>query len=552
MSDITVYTAARIITMNPSFPEGRAIAVRNGKILEVGELKRMKPWLETGTYRVDDSFSEMVILPGFIDPHLHPSMAAVLLPMHFVTAMEWRLPWEHVTPVRSYEAFMSKLRELHERLEPEEPLFVWGYHQHWHGSVQRKAINTISRKRPIIVWHRSFHEFFLNDGALNWLGLTRDVVGNASQVDYESGHFFEAGKALAMQRLNPHILSPERFREGLVRLREVVHLGGHTTIGDMATGMFDFDMEWAAMKEFLEGSEVPFRTECVAIGGQLGQLSENPEEVRAKIDLLPALNTHRLNFRRRVKLFCDGAFFSQLAQMNPPGYISGRSGEWMMSPEALEAFAREFWRHNYKIHVHTTGDLGLELVLDIVSRLQSEYPRFDHGFTIEHFGFSNPEQVARMAKLGMSVSCNAYYLYELSGSYARHGIGYERASQMSRVGSAVRAGLATALHSDFTMAPANPLNHAWIAANRINVEGEVMAPEERLSVYQALRAITSHAANILGIDDEVGSLRSGKSADFTILKDDPFAAGAGGLRDMDIVATVFEGAVHELRSSAFL
>ena len=157
-----------------------------------------------------------------------------------------------------------------------------------------------------------------------------------------------------------------------------------------------------------------------------------------------------------------------------------------------------------------------------------------------------------MAKLGMSVSCNAYYLYELSASYARHGIGYERAAQMSRVGSAVRAGLATALHSDFTMAPANPLNHAWIAANRINVEGEVMAPEERLSVYQALRAITSHAANILGIDDEVGSLRSGKSADFTILKDDPFAAGAGGLRDMDIVATVFEGTVHELRSSAFL
>ena len=103
---LTLYPARSIITMNDSMPRASAVLVRDGLIIEVGERENMQPWLDRGEYQVDEQFSDKVICPGFIDPHLHPSMAAVLLPMEFVTAMRWKLPWGTVEPTTSPEPLM--------------------------------------------------------------------------------------------------------------------------------------------------------------------------------------------------------------------------------------------------------------------------------------------------------------------------------------------------------------------------------------------------------------------------------------------------------------
>ena len=257
-------------------------------------------------------------------------------------------------------------------------------------------------------------------------------------------------------------------------------------------------------------------------------------------------NSHRLSFGRHIKLFSDGAFFSQLAQMQEPGYIDGHHGEWLAAPEELERHIRAYWHEGYQIHVHVTGDLGLELTLDILQKMQDEKPRFNHGFTFEHFGFSTPEQIRRIKALGAQVSANVYYLHELSDSYAQSGIGYERASQMARIGSCFAAGINTTVHSDFTMAPAEPLNSMWVAVNRINHAGDVMAATEKLSQQQALEAITINAAHAIGMADITGSLRAGKRADFTVLNDDPLTCDPMALRDIGIAATVFEGKVFPI------
>ena len=97
---LTLYPARSIITMNDSMPRASAVLVRDGIILEVGERKNMQPWLEGQEYQVDEQFADKVICPGFIDPHLHPSMAAVLLPMEFITAMRWKLPCGRLAPTR--------------------------------------------------------------------------------------------------------------------------------------------------------------------------------------------------------------------------------------------------------------------------------------------------------------------------------------------------------------------------------------------------------------------------------------------------------------------
>ena len=146
-----------------------------------------------------------------------------------------------------------------------------------------------------------------------------------------------------------------------------------------------------------------------------------------------------------------------------------------------------------------------------------------------------------LARLGGLVSANVYYVYELAGAYWKHSIGYERATRMARLATVVREGIPLALHSDFTMAPAQPLNHAWVAVNRIGESGEVAGPEERLSLEQALRAITIDAAFVLGMEDEIGSIRAGKRADFTVLEADPYEEPVESLKDIPIWGTVFEG-----------
>jgi predicted amidohydrolase YtcJ len=412
--------------------------------------------------------------------------------------------------------------------------------------MSRERINRINPDRPIVVWHRSFHELYMGDGALRWLGIDADAIGQRPQIDLPRGHFFENGLGFAINRLNPFILHPDRYRQGLERLRSVVHQGGHTTVGDMAVGIFDFDMEMDTTRQLLDRDDVPFRVEMIPTALSLLRRFRSHPEILAFADTLPDTNSHRLRFERRIKLFADGAFFSQLAQVAEPGYIDGHHGEWMMTPETLEDAARVYWNAGYRIHLHVTGDLGLELGLDILEKLQWERPRFNHGWTFEHFGFSTPEQVKRVAALGANVSANVYYLHELSHMYASAGIGYERASQMARLKSCFDAGICTAVHSDFTMAPAEPLNSAWVAVNRINCEGDVMCPEERLTREQALAAITINAAKILGRENEIGSIRAGKRADFTVLADDPLATDAMRLKDITVLATIFEGTVHPL------
>ena len=539
MSEITVFTARAIHTMEPSLPQGTAIAVRDGQVLGVGTLNSLKPWLDRHPHDIDDSFADKVIMPGFIDPHLHPSMAAVILPMQFITALEWDLPWEKVPATKTHDAYLARLAELTQG-EDETPFFTWGYHRNWHGDVTRKEIDAACPHRPVIVWHRSFHEVIMNSAAIEHFGLNTNEVGGHPQVDLDAGLFFENGLRLAINALNPIIMSPEKFGLGMQRLKQVAHFGGHTMLGDMGIGIFNFEMEWQAALGFFNTDNTPFRVHYTPNVLALAADGDY-RRVVSEIAAYPDLNTDKLFFSDHAKLFTDGAFFSQLMMVGEPGYLDGHDGEWLMVPERFEEAARLLWHEGYKVHVHCTGDMGLELALDTLEKLQNEKPRFNHRFTIEHFGLSTPEQVRRMADLGAIASANVYYLHELSEIYAKEALGEERAYSMARLGTLKRHNIPFAVHSDYTMAPALPLNSAWVAATRINEAGKVVGEGEIVPLYDALKAITVDAAYMLGLEHEVGSLRAGKRADFTVLEQDPFEVGAEGLRDIGIWGTVFGG-----------
>jgi predicted amidohydrolase YtcJ len=550
---LTVYRAAKIITMEPALPEARVVAVRDGAIVAVGrDLEDLAAWTEANPFEIDDTLADKILLPGFIDPHLHPMLGALLLPMEFITPDDWSLPRGAQAGVRDRATYMKRLRELVDGWpDASQPLFTWGYHELWHGKLRRADLDAVSDRLPIVVFQRSFHEQVLNTPALALAGIDPDSGpphGLPAGVDPahfrpDEGYFFETATSVVLARLAPIVFAPERVVRGLEMTRALVHRGGITTIADMALGLTgDMDAEAQLMQRVFERGDAPFRLLLVpAVKSLAARGLEGDELVAAAEDLAARHASHRIRIGRHVKLLADGAFFSRLMQMNPPGYPDGRHGAWLTEPEDLLAQARPFWNAGYDVHVHVNGDRGLDVVLDMLATLLSEKPRFDHRLSLEHMGFSTEDQTRRIAALGAVVSAQPYYLYVLGDAYAERGLGYERASQISRLASLVARGIPLTLHSDLTMAPAQPLRLAWVAANRLTMDGTLMAPAQRLTVDQALRAVTSDAAFVLRMEDRIGSIRAGKSADFTVLERDPYEVGAAGLAEIPVWGTVFEG-----------
>ena len=80
----TVFTAKKILTMEPALPEATAVAVANGRIVSVGSLGSLQEWIAEHAAVVDDRFADRVMMPGFIDPQIHPSLPAVLTQFPFI------------------------------------------------------------------------------------------------------------------------------------------------------------------------------------------------------------------------------------------------------------------------------------------------------------------------------------------------------------------------------------------------------------------------------------------------------------------------------------
>ena len=170
-----VFEARKIVTMDPSIPEARYVVVEDGRILSVANsLAQLDAWLDNQDYRIDSQFSEKVLLPGFIDPHLHPLMAAVLLPTSFITPEDWNLPSGKFPGVRTAENYKLRLREVIDNNRSSDPFITWGYHQLWHGDLDRQLLDEIEPNRAVIVWHRSFHEIIMNTAAMRFLELDNE------------------------------------------------------------------------------------------------------------------------------------------------------------------------------------------------------------------------------------------------------------------------------------------------------------------------------------------------------------------------------------------
>ena len=547
-AELVVYTAQLIRTMEPALPTATAVAVEDGLIVAVGTETSLQPLIEARNGRVDRQFADDVLLPGFIDPHVHPSLPAVLTQFPFLAPDDWSLPTGEFPGETTPEGYRSRLIDLAaEHTDTTVPFIAWGYHPLWHGEIWREDLNAWFGDQPVMLWHRSFHELIGNDAAWAMLGVTEADAQMEEGTDWARGHFYENGLRAVVPKLG-FLFTPDRFGRGMFNFLAMLHQAGVTTALDMGTGIYGNPAgEIAGVRAAANAYPVPVRLILTPIIVDFITRGKNPEEALEEIRGWQTDNDDRVMVGNHFKLMIDGAIFSGLAQMGPPGYLDGHEGVWMVPEPVLRAYGEVFWQAGFQLHAHANGDAAVDRFLRLIADLQQDFPRPDHRSTVEHLAYSTEQQSAQLAKLGAQASVNPYYHYILSEAYSGDWLGPDRAAQMTRLGSLERNGVPLTLHSDAPMAPLSPLTLVWAASERETIGGREGLETERISRASALEAVTSGAAAIMGRENEIGSIRAGKRADFVALEADPMTVSGDRLRHLKVKATVFAGAPYPVR-----
>ena len=546
-AETVVYTAKLIRTMEPALPEATAVAVEDGKVLAVGSLDSLSPLIASRGARIDRQFEDKVMTPGFIDPHVHPTLPAVLTQFPFLAPDDWYLPTGDFPGATTPEGYRSALQNLvAQHDDASVPFVAFGYHPLWHGEVWRDDLNDWFGDTPVMIWHRSFHELIGNDAAWELLGVTKeDADAIPHGASWERGHFYELGLRAVFPRMG-FLFEPARYMKGMQNFLSMMHESGVTTAADMGTGIFGNPVgEIQAIKAAVASDPVGVRVLLTPIITDFITRQKSAEQALAEVRDWQTMNDNQVTVGNHFKLMIDGAIFSGLSQMGSPGYLDGHTGVWMVDVPTLETFAKTFWDAGFQIHAHSNGDAATARFIDLLDYLLRESPRADHRMTLEHFAYSTEDQNRKLAALGAAVSANPYYHYILSEMYSGDWLGPDRGPQMVRLGSLESKGVPVGLHSDSPMAPLSPLTLMWTAVARENISGEKTGQGEVMSRYGALKAITIDAAWILGLEDSIGSIRAGKAADFTVLAADPLTVPLEQLRSIEVIGTVYAGTAHQ-------
>ena len=542
MTDITVFQARKILTMNPMQPEATHVAVRDGKVLAVGDLARMQAW---GAYTLETRFADKVLMPGLVEGHSH-LMAGGLWKFPFVgfharTAPDGKV-WEGC---RDFEEVIARLVQIEATLaDPTAPLLAWGFDPIFFGTERMtvRHLDRVSTTRAVVILHASQHLMNVNTAALTQAGITADteIEGIARFEDGSpTGELQEFAAMFPITRLTGNIFRVAGSSTDSLRLfGQMAQLAGVTTATDLVNDLSD--PNHAAMATVTAEDDFPVRfvPAYISMDGRIGR-EAGAERIRSRM----ATNGDKLHYGL-VKIVADGSIQGFTARVRWPGYYNGApNGIWILPPAELKATIAYFHAQGFQLHIHTNGDEATEVALDGIEEALAAHPRADHRHTLQHCQMADAAQFRRMARLGVCANLFANHIYYWGDAHRDLTMGPDRAFRMDACGTALAHGVPLAIHSDAPITPLGPLFTAWCAVNRITSSGQQLGEAERIGVPDALYAITMGAAFTLAMDHLVGSVEIGKYADFCVLDEDPLAAEPMRLKDIGIAGTVIGGRV---------
>ncbi len=539
MSGITVFKAKKIITMDPNRPEATHVAVRDGYILAVGDASCADQW---GAVTHDDSLADAVLMPGMVEGHAHMMAGAMwnFAYAGFHDRMDPAGKWWTGKP--DLAAVVRDLSEYEKGLAEGEPLIGWGLDPIFFDGerLSRKHLDRISADRPVAIMFSNFHLMCVNSKALELAGYDRssNVEGVVKDASGEpTGELQEmAAMFPVMRRVGMDFRGLTQKPESIRTYGQVCMRAGVTTVTDLYAQMEDEDLDGLLSVT----SDEAFTARLVSV---LGVAGTDPAQSAARAVTLRAKSTEKLRLGA-VKLMTDGSIQGWTARVKWPHYVGGQpNGIWNMAPDEIHRMVLEMQKAGVQMHIHVNGDEASEVAIDAIEAAARLHPWAGARHVLQHCQMMGRDQFERCVELGVACNIFSNHIWYFGDQHAALTIGEDRALRMDAARAALDAGVHVALHSDAPVTPLGPLFTAWCAVNRQTMSGRTLGEAQKITVPEALYAVTMGAAYTLKMDDEIGSIETGKRADFAVLGEDPLAVDPAALKDVPVLGTVLGGRV---------
>ncbi len=531
----TIFFGDNIVTMDPDQPTVEAVAVQGETITAAGSLDSVMVLRGDGTRVVD--LGDNALLPGFIDAHGHFMGAGRAL-----DALGLHPP--PVGDVTNIDELVAKIRRwIDEKdIPPGEVVSGGGYDDSLLEEGRhptRYDLDRASTEHPIILRHVSGHLAAVNSLALSNSDIT------AETPDPEGGHIRRVAgsnepNGVLEERAGRLVSRGGGFSQLPDDLDELIHksigvyLGyGTTTIqngGGTSPEMVDA-IRAAAEREPLKADLAVFTGVDAIVEGDLRYEEEYRNGLRVA----------------GVKFMLDGSPQGRTAWVTEP-YVEGPPGApadyrayGVGDPDDYKAGAKALLERGVPFLAHGNGDAAMDLMMEGVEEGvegMDEMP--DHRSVIIHAQLMRADQLDRAARLGVVPSFFSAHTF-FWGDWHVRSFGEQRGTNISPARWATDRGVNFTIHNDASVVPPDIMRLVSITVNRKSRSGRVLGPHQRLTVQEALHAVTLGAAYQYFEEDTKGSITVGKQADLVILGENPLTTDPAELEHIPILETFSRG-----------
>ncbi len=521
-----IFTGRNIRTMEPGQERVEAIAVRGGRILALGAANDILK-LKTATTEIVD-FGDAPVFPGFVDPHMHSSFTALR-------------PWLDIGPfaVPDMAGARAKLREAVAKAAPGDwimgkmldPSIMPG------APITRADLDAIAPNNPIFILESNGHIAYVNSKAFSLAKITRDTA------DPPQGRYIRDSAGELTGRLEetpafgpiiaviPRLTGPQMVGFLRADLMDAA-ARGCTAVHDCGIGTVFAEQDLALIDAVMT-TNPPLR--------YAGYLVSTHFDTWTRLGLKPGPRSARFTLNG-IKAWADGSNQAQTGYQRQPYLGSQARGSMNYTQEAITSAIAKAHDAGWQVGIHANGDAAIDTVLDAYEMGTKGEGGHQLRHRIEHCSVLHKEQIARMKQLGLSPSFLIGHVHFWGTAFQERLLGPERAARIDPCRDALDAGLKISLHSDFNVTPVDPLRCVQNAVVRdMKESGKILAPEQRISVMEALRAVTIDAAWQCHIDHICGSLAPGKAADFVVLDKDPLQVAPETIAAIKVQATWIDG-----------
>lgn len=503
-------TNGDVLTMDPANPNGRWVAVGNGRILSIGDGEAPGRYRTPRTRVID--LEGKTVLPGFIDAHLHFRALAESL----IT-----LSLKPDSGIRSITDIENCIHSHAQMVSPGTWIRAGGYDDTYLNERRhptRQDLDKAAPHHPVKLTHRSGHAHVLNSLGLTLAGITREtddppegIIDRDMETGEPNGTLWGLNNFLS-KRIPP--VDQETLARGARRANRKLLSYGITSFQD-ASPRNNRD-RWHWFEDLKADSTIKSRiTVLVGLDG-LKQHQEEPFTT----DVNPAdLSVGG------VKIIID----ETTGSLNP-------------SSHDLKEMILPIHRAGYQVALHAIEAPAVEAAVEALDHALKVSPRKDHRHRIEHCSVCPPALVERIASLGVMVVTHPAFLYYSGDRYLKTVPGNQQ-PDLYPIGSLRRAGIGVAAASDSPIVDANPLSGIYSAVTRMAETGKLLRAEEGISPLQALELYTLGSAMSAFEEKTKGTLSPGKLADFVVLSDNPLTVPEETIKDIGVEMTIIGGEV---------